>query len=400
MKKLASLLLSGALALGLLAGCGGTPGTADTPAANTDTPAAPTQTGSLEGTTLKVGASPAPHAEILAVVKELLAEEGINLEIVEFTDYIQPNTAVENGSIDANYFQHITYLNNFNAENGTHLVSVADVHYEPFGIYAGKTASLEELQDGAQIGVPNDPTNGGRALLLLQEQGLITLKEDVGLEPTKLDIAENPHNYEIVEMEAAQLPRSLGSLDIAVINGNYAIQADLKVADALAIESAEGTAGTAYVNVLAVKEAISLVFLDTFANNWSRCTLSKNDPSYRAFIQDYLGTQLKKHGNHRLENCHGIEELQEINRTSEDQREDRREERNRLFRLIRSSMDIQALAHYRDFVVPGTILLDTQRYQGEYPSSRPVQYLCSLQENALRRDAVTAKVSEEETDGI
>ena len=149
MKKLASLLLSGALALGLLAGCGGTPGTADTPAANTDTPAAPTQTGSLEGTTLKVGASPAPHAEILAVVKELLAEEGINLEIVEFTDYIQPNTAVENGSIDANYFQHITYLNNFNAENGTHLVSVADVHYEPFGIYAGKTASLEELQDGA-----------------------------------------------------------------------------------------------------------------------------------------------------------------------------------------------------------------------------------------------------------
>ena len=228
MKKLASLLLSGALALGLLAGCGGTPGTADTPAANTDTPAAPTQTGSLEGTTLKVGASPAPNAEILAVVKELLAEEGINLEIVEFTDYIQPNTAVENGSIDANYFQHITSLNNFNAENGTHLVSVADVHYEPFGIYAGKTASLEELQDGAQIGVPNDPTNGGRALLLLQEQGLITLKEDVGLEPTKLDIA--------------------------VINGNYAIQADLKVADALAIESAEGTAGTAYVNVLAVKE--------------------------------------------------------------------------------------------------------------------------------------------------
>lgn len=147
-------------------------------------------------------------------------------------------------------------------------------------------------------------------------------------------------------------------------------------------------------------EAISLVFLNTFANNWSKCTLSKNDPSYRAFIQDYLGKQLKNHGNHRLENCHGIEELHEINRTSEDQREDRREERNRLFRLIRSSMDIQALAHYRDFVVPGTILLDIQRYQGEYLSSRPVQYLCSLQENALRRDAVTAKVSEEETDGI
>ena len=143
MKKLASLLLSGALALGLLAGCGGTPGTADTPAANTDTPAAPTQTGSLEGTTLKVGASPAPHAEILAVVKELLAEEGINLEIVEFTDYIQPNTAVENGSIDANYFQHQPYLDDFNAEQSTHIVSVATVHYEPMGIYPGKTASLD-----------------------------------------------------------------------------------------------------------------------------------------------------------------------------------------------------------------------------------------------------------------
>ncbi len=259
MKKLVSLLLSGALAFGLLAGCGNSgSGTADTPAPSTpagsETPAPATGTPSGETVTLKVGASPTPHAEILAVVKDLLAEQGIQLEVVEFTDYIQPNLAVEEGEIDANYFQHITYMNNFNAENGTHLVSVADVHYEPFGIYAGKTASLAELQDGATIGVPNDPTNGGRALLLLQEQGLITLKEGVGLEPTKLDIAENPHNYDIQELEAAQLPRSLDSLDLAVINGNYAIQAGLKVSDALAIESAEGTAGTAYVNVLAVKE--------------------------------------------------------------------------------------------------------------------------------------------------
>lgn len=259
MKKLVSLLLSGALAFGLLAGCGNSgSGTADTPAPSTpagsETPAPATGTPSGETVTLKVGASPTPHAEILAVVKELLAEQGIQLEVVEFTDYIQPNLAVEEGEIDANYFQHITYMNNFNAENGTHLVSVADVHYEPFGIYAGKTASLAELQDGATIGVPSDPTNGGRALLLLQEQGLITLKEGVGLEPTKLDIAENPHNYDIQELEAAQLPRSLDSLDLAVINGNYAIQAGLKVSDALAIESAEGTAGTAYVNVLAVKE--------------------------------------------------------------------------------------------------------------------------------------------------
>ena len=255
MKKLTSLLLSGALTVGLLSGCAGG-GTSSTPAPETTTPAetAPAETTSLEGTTLKVGASPTPHAEILAVVKDLLAEEGITLEIVEFTDYIQPNLAVEEGEIDANYFQHITYMNNFNAENGTHLASVAEIHYEPFGLYAGTTAGLDELQDGATIGVPNDPTNGGRALLLLQEQGLITLKEDVGLEPTVLDIAENPHNYQIEELEAAQLPRSLDSLDLAVINGNYAIQAGLNVADALAIESAEGTAGTAYVNVLAVAE--------------------------------------------------------------------------------------------------------------------------------------------------
>ncbi len=256
MKKLTSLLLSGALTVGLLAGCAGG-GASSTPAPETTTPAetAPAETASSEGAvTLKVGASPTPHAEILAVVKDLLAEEGITLEIVEFTDYIQPNLAVEEGEIDANYFQHITYMNNFNAENGTHLASVAEIHYEPFGLYAGTTASLDELQDGATIGVPNDPTNGGRALLLLQEQGLITLKEDVGLEPTVLDIAENPHNYQIEELEAAQLPRSLDSLDLAVINGNYAIQAGLNVADALAIESAEGTAGTAYVNVLAVAE--------------------------------------------------------------------------------------------------------------------------------------------------
>lgn len=234
MKKFASLILAGALALGLTA-CGG--GSADS-----------------KTVTVKVGASPAPHAEILAVVQDALAEQGYELEIVEFTDYIVPNEAVESGEIDANYFQHITYMNNFNAEHGTHLISVGAIHYEPFGIYAGKTASLADLADGAQIGIPNDPTNGGRALLLLQEQGLITLPADCGLEPTVLDILDNPHNYKIVEMEAAQLPRSLDSLDVAVINGNYAIQADLSVADALAIESADGTAGVAYANVLTVKE--------------------------------------------------------------------------------------------------------------------------------------------------
>ena len=256
MKKLVSLLLSGALAVGLLAGCGstGNSGTANTPAANTESPAASTETGSLEGTTLKVGATPAPHAEILEVVKELLAEEGITLEIAQYNDYVQPNNAVEDGSLDANYFQHITYMNDFNAEYGTHLVSAAEVHYEPMGLYAGKTASLDELADGAQIAVPNDTTNEARALLLLQQEGLITLKEGAGITATKADIAENPKNLEIVELEASQIPSRLADVDLAVINGNYAIDAGLSVADALAVESAEGEAATAYANVLAVKE--------------------------------------------------------------------------------------------------------------------------------------------------
>jgi len=259
-KKLSRLIAS-ALSLTLLASCGGggDSGTSATPSGASVAPAdsaSPTEssTPSTETVKLRVGATPAPHAEILEVAKEILTKSNIDLEIMEFTDYIQPNEAVESGELDANYFQHITYMNNFNQEHGTHLVSVADIHYEPFGIYAGTTASLSELPDGAKIGIPNDPTNGGRALLLLQEQGLITLPEDAGLEPSLLDIVDNPHNFEIQELEAAQLPRSLDSLNIAVINGNYAIQADLDVSDALAIEAADGIAGTAYVNVLAVKE--------------------------------------------------------------------------------------------------------------------------------------------------
>ena len=256
MKKLVSLLLSGALTVGLLAGCGstGNSGTANTPAANTESPAASTETGSLEGTTLKVGATPAPHAEILEVVKDILAEQGITLDIVEFNDYIQPNLAVEDGSLDANYFQHITYMNEFNVSDGTHLVSAAEVHYEPFGLYAGKTATLDELADGAQIAVPNDTTNEARALLLLEQEGLITLREGAGITATKADIEENPKNLEIVELEASQLPVRLADVDMAVINGNYALDAGLNVSDALAVESADGEAAQAYVNVLAVKE--------------------------------------------------------------------------------------------------------------------------------------------------
>ena len=254
MKKLVSLLLSGALAVGLLAGCGGGTGTSQTPAGNSESPAASTETGSLEGTTLKVGATPAPHAEILEVVKDILAEQGITLEIVQYNDYVQPNNAVEDGSLDANYFQHITYMNDFNTEYGTHLVSATEVHYEPMGLYAGKTASLDELADGAQIGVPNDATNEARALLVLQQEGLITLAEDAGITATINDIVDNPKNLQFSEMEAAQLPLRLADLDMAVINGNYAIDAGLSMDDALATESADGEAAQAYVNVLAVKE--------------------------------------------------------------------------------------------------------------------------------------------------
>jgi D-methionine transport system substrate-binding protein len=207
-----------------------------------------------EDKTIKVGATPAPHAEILEVIKEALAAEGWTLEIVEFNDYVQPNQALEDGELDANYFQHVLYLNQFNDEYGTHLVNAGGIHYEPFGIYAGKTASLEALADGAKIGVPNDATNEARALLLLEQEGLIVLKEGVGLNATKADIIENPHNYEIVEINAELLPASLPDLDIAVINGNYAIDAGLKVSEALAIEAADGAATEYYQNVIAVKE--------------------------------------------------------------------------------------------------------------------------------------------------
>lgn len=205
-------------------------------------------------TTLKVGATPAPHAEILEIVKPILAEQGITLEIVQFNDYNTPNDSVEDGSLDANYFQHITYMNNYNEANGTHLASVGAVHYEPFGLYAGKTASIDALADGAQIAVPNDATNEARALLLLEQEGLIKLADGVGINATRLDIVENPKNLEIVELEAAQIPAQLGSVDLGVINGNYAIADGLEIADALAIEANDGAAAEAYANVLTVKE--------------------------------------------------------------------------------------------------------------------------------------------------
>lgn len=204
---------------------------------------------------IKIGASVTPHAEILAVAKDILAEQGITLEIIEFTDYVQPNTNLESGEIDANYFQHQPYLDDFNKENNTHIVSVASIHYEPFGLYAGKTATIDALANGAVIAIPNDGTNEARALILLEAQGLIKLKADAGFTATVLDIAENPKSLDIREVEAGQLARSLVDVDMAVINGNYAIQAGMNAAtDAIAIEDQSSTAAQTYANILCVKE--------------------------------------------------------------------------------------------------------------------------------------------------
>lgn len=204
-------------------------------------------------TTIKVGASPTPHAEILNAAKDMLKSQGITLEIVEYSDYVQPNVALDSKDLDANYFQHKPYLDDFNAQKGTKLSSMGGVHYEPFGIYAGKCKGLKDLKQGAIVAVPNDATNEGRALLLMQDQGLITLKDGVGLTATVRDIKSNPKKLRIEEIEAAQLVRALPDVDIAIINGNYAILGGLKVADALAVEAADSAAATTYANVLAIR---------------------------------------------------------------------------------------------------------------------------------------------------
>lgn len=204
-----------------------------------------------ESSVLTVGATPDPHAALLELVVEDLAQQGITLKIVEFTDYVTPNEAVESGEIDANYFQHIPYLESFNTERGFHLVNAGGIHVEPLALYSAKVKSLSDIKDGATIAIPNDPTNEGRALLLLESAGLITLKADAGLEATPQDIATNPKNFKFTEIEAASLPRVLADVDAAVINGNYAIPAGLiATRDGLFVEGADSP----YVNVIAVKE--------------------------------------------------------------------------------------------------------------------------------------------------
>ena len=229
-KKTIGILLTAALIAGVFSGCGS----------------------KSDDKTIKVGACVTPHAEILNSVKDKLAEEGWDLEVVEYNDYVLPNTALEDGELDANYFQHKPYLDDFNEENGTHIVGVANVHFEPMAIYAGKTASLDDVADGASVAVPNDTTNEARALLLLEAQGLISLNEDAGVQATVLDITDNPHNLEIKELEAAQVAKSIQDVDFAVINGNYAIEAGLT--DPLAVETSDSLAAETYANLIAVKE--------------------------------------------------------------------------------------------------------------------------------------------------
>lgn len=281
MKKTFGVVTAAVLAAASIAGCSGNKAAettaAESSAAETTAETTTEETTASSGELQKivVGASPAPHAEILKAANDVLKEKGYELEIKEYVDYIQPNLALESGDLDANYFQHLPYLESFNKENGTNLVSAGAIHYEPFGVYAGKTTSLDELQDGATIAVPNDTTNEARALLLLEAQGLIKLKEDAGLTATKNDIVENPKNLQLYEVEAAQLPRVIGDVDVAVINGNYAIEAGYKVSDALAVEASDSLAATTYGNVVAVRAG------------------EENDPAIQALIEALTSDEVK-----------------------------------------------------------------------------------------------------------
>lgn len=205
--------------------------------------------------TLRIGASPSPHAEILNdFAAPRLKERGIELDVIEYTDYLKPNEDAISGELDANYFQHINYLNNYNEENGSDLVNVGAIHYEPFGIFPGRSSDLDDIAEGATISVPNDPTNEGRALLLLQDLGLITIDEAAGVTATVNDITDNPRGIKIAEQEAAVLPSTLADVDFAIINGNYAIDAGLSLADAVATENADSTAvREQYVNIIATR---------------------------------------------------------------------------------------------------------------------------------------------------
>ena len=248
-KKVLTVLLAGVLAAAALTGCGGSDKDSDSGSSGSDSGS------SSEGKVVKVAASATPHAEILEEAKGLLEKEGYQLDVTVFNDYVQPNEVVESGDFDANYFQHIPYLESFNEEKGTHLVNAGGIHYEPFGIYPGTRKSLDELEEGDTIAVPNDTTNEARALLLLEANGVIKLKDGAGLNATVNDIAENTKNVKIQELEAAQVSRVVEEVSGGVLNGNYAVEAGYSVkSDAIAYETSDSEAAKTYVNVIAVKE--------------------------------------------------------------------------------------------------------------------------------------------------
>lgn len=237
-KRSLAVLLAGVLALGAFTGCGNSQ-----------------ERGSADDNVITVAASATPHAEILEQAVPLLEEKGYTLEVTIFDDYILPNEVVESGEIDANYFQHIPYLDSFNEKNGTHIVNAGGIHYEPFGIYPGTKSALSEVAEGDVIAVPNDTTNEARALLLLQDNGLLTLADGVGLEATITDIVENPYNLQFQELAAEQVARVKDEVAFIVLNGNYALQAGFSVSkDAIAYETSESEAAQTYVNLIGVKE--------------------------------------------------------------------------------------------------------------------------------------------------
>ena len=253
-KKFAAIALSLALTFSVAA-CGNTKTeakpAADTAAASTEAKTEEKTEEKAENTVIKVGANITPHSEILEQAKPILAEKGITLEIVKLEDAITPNTGVIEGSLDANYFQHVPYLDQFNKENGSDLVSIGAIHYEPFGIYAGRTTDLSQLPDGALVAVPNNVTNEARALLLLAQEGILTLKEDAGITATVEDIVDNPKDIQFKELAPEQLVAALPDVDVAVINGNYAIEGGLHVSGALAVEANDGLAAVTYGNIVA-----------------------------------------------------------------------------------------------------------------------------------------------------
>ncbi len=259
-KKILSSILLGALTLSIFTGCGSSDSAADTSTDAAETAetsdAADSASTEVESKgTITVAASATPHAEILEAAKPILAEQGWDLEVTIYDDYVLPNEVVESGEFDANYFQHVPYLDSFNEERGTHLVEVGKIHYEPFGIYPGTKASLDDIAEGDVIAVPNDTTNEARALLLLQDNGIITLKDGAGLTATVNDIAENPYNVQIQELAAEQVARVKDEVAFVVLNGNYALEAGFSVSkDSIAYETSDSEAAKTYVNVIVVKE--------------------------------------------------------------------------------------------------------------------------------------------------